>query len=629
MRYQWNIPVDDDLTVLRNDLAALRETVRKGRRSLLSNWRGLLHRRAFAPDLANLAAYVSFRRQDLRGLQPRLAELGLSSLGRCESHVLPTLDAVLAALDAMLGRTAESGGLRGTASAIRTGEKRLGAHASQLLGPAPARRHTRIMVTLPTRAAEDGRVVRELIARGMDLARINCAHDDPEVWGGMVEQVRAAAGEADRSCRIMMDLAGPKLRTGEMVAQPPRLRVKPKRDAGGNSRMPAHVLFDAGGAPGGPGARNGTGLARHPRVCVAPDWLRRLLPGDLVELVDARSRKRQFQVVETTGEQQVLASVAETVWLEPGIELTHVALDGRKREGPRRCRVGPIESQSEVLTVHVDDLFLLARDAAPGAPAQPGQGAEPYAGHIPCAQPEVLDYLRPGERVFVDDGRVGAQVEWVDAMGAWLRITRAGPDGERIRPGKGLNFPDSDLALPALTDKDRADLDFVVRHADLVGYSFVQAGADMDVLADELQARGAGGMGVVAKIETRKALTNLPEIMVHGAGRLPFGVMIARGDLAVEIGWERMAEIQEEILWLAEAARVPVIWATQVLEQLIKEQLPSRAEMTDAAMSERAECVMLNKGPYVLDAVAALDDIAVRMHAHQRKKSALLRALHW
>lgn len=105
--------------------------------------------------------------------------------------------------------------------------------------------------------------------------------------------------------------------------------------------------------------------------------------------------------------------------------------------------------------------------------------------------------------------------------------------------------------------------------------------------------------------------------------------MIARGDLAVEIGWERMAEIQEEILWLAEAARVPVVWATQVLEQLIKQRLPSRAEMTDAAMSERAECVMLNKGPYVLDAVAALDDVATRMRAHQRKKSARLRALHW
>jgi pyruvate kinase len=151
----------------------------------------------------------------------------------------------------------------------------------------------------------------------------------------------------------------------------------------------------------------------------------------------------------------------------------------------------------------------------------------------------------------------------------------------------------------------------------------------MDRLADELEARGAGNLGRIAKIETRRAVANLPEIVVHGASRGPFGLMIARGDLAVEIGWSRLAEIQEEILWLAEAAHVPVVWATQVFEQLIRVNLPSRAEMTDAAMSERAECVMLNKGPFVLDAITMLDDIARRMRAHQHKKSARLRALHW
>jgi pyruvate kinase len=105
------------------------------------------------------------------------------------------------------------------------------------------------------------------------------------------------------------------------------------------------------------------------------------------------------------------------------------------------------------------------------------------------------------------------------------------------------------------------------------------------------------------------------------------GVMIARGDLAVECGWERLAEVQEEILWIAEAAHVPVIWATQVLERLAKEGRPSRAEITDAAMGERAECVMLNKGPHVPLAVRTLDDILRRMQEHQQKKRAMLRPL--
>jgi pyruvate kinase len=103
--------------------------------------------------------------------------------------------------------------------------------------------------------------------------------------------------------------------------------------------------------------------------------------------------------------------------------------------------------------------------------------------------------------------------------------------------------------------------------------------------------------------------------------------MIARGDLAVEIGFARLAEMQEEILWLGEAAHVPVIWATEVLERLIRKGRPSRGEMTDAAMAARAECVMLNKGPYVFEAIAELDTLLGRMKAHQHKKTPQLRRL--
>jgi len=104
-------------------------------------------------------------------------------------------------------------------------------------------------------------------------------------------------------------------------------------------------------------------------------------------------------------------------------------------------------------------------------------------------------------------------------------------------------------------------------------------------------------------------------------------VMIARGDLAVELGFERLAEMQEEILWICEAAHVPAIWATQVLEGLVRTGLPSRGEMTDAAMAGRAECVMLNKGPNVGIAIDALDRLLHRMGQHQVKKTPTLRAL--
>jgi pyruvate kinase len=130
--------------------------------------------------------------------------------------------------------------------------------------------------------------------------------------------------------------------------------------------------------------------------------------------------------------------------------------------------------------------------------------------------------------------------------------------------------------------------------------------------------------------EIAEALETLRDDIVaaeRAAQDRPAGVMIARGDLAVEVGPERLAEVQEEVLWLCEAAHLPAVWATQVLESLAKSGFPSRAEITDAAMGGRAECVMLNKGPRIVDAIGTLDSILRRMATHQVKKTALLRRL--
>jgi pyruvate kinase len=196
-----------------------------------------------------------------------------------------------------------------------------------------------------------------------------------------------------------------------------------------------------------------------------------------------------------------------------------------------------------------------------------------------------------------------------------------------LRADQGINIPDISVRRPSLTDEDRRLLPFIVRHADLLGYSFVQSAADVEAIRAELCRLGRPTMGIVLKIETRTAFDQLPEILLSALRKGPAGVMVARGDLAVEVGFERLAEVQEEILWLCEAAHLPSIWATQVLEGLAKSGIPSRAEVTDAAMGQRAECVMLNKGPYLIPAVRALDGIVRRMQAHQAKKSARLRHL--
>ena len=167
----------------------------------------------------------------------------------------------------------------------------------------------------------------------------------------------------------------------------------------------------------------------------------------------------------------------------------------------------------------------------------------------------------------------------------------------------------------------------MVNHVDLIGLSFVKEPDDVELLQKSVSKLTNREIGIILKIETRLAFENLSQLLLKGLKKPPVGVMVARGDLGVEVGFERMSEVQEQILWLCEAAHIPVIWATQVLEQMNKTGLPTRGEVTDAAMSSRAECVMLNKGPFVVETVRFLDNILVRMMDHNNKKTHMLRKL--
>jgi len=284
--------------------------------------------------------------------------------------------------------------------------------------------------------------------------------------------------------------------------------------------------------------------------------------------------------------------------------------------GGPKLRTGPA---GPTIPLSKGDRVMLTRSQEVGATAAPPR--------IPCTIPSVLDGVRAGEHVWFDDGKIGGVVEGVSAEGVTVRVMYVRNGRRELSPGKGINLPETAIDIPGFTAQDREDLAFVARHADSVGLSFAQRVEDIRELRQRLAELGAGRLGVILKIETRRGFESLPRLLLEGLGEHPLGIMIARGDLALEIGYERLAEVQEEILWICEAAHAPVVWATQVLESLAKDGMPTRAEITDAAMSERAECVMLNKGKHVADAVRILDDILRRMQSHQRKKSATFRPL--
>lgn len=594
------------------ELWALRQSMFE-RQTQLGPWLRDIHP-AHHASAGNLAHYLAMRRLDLRDLQRRLASTGVSSLGRSESHVLANVDKVLGILHRLLGkpwtplRKDEPAGFHG-------GSALLSRHAEALFGPPPADRRVRIMVTLPSEAAAGDDLPERLVGAGMDIARINCAHDDAAAWEAMALGVRRAAAKAGRAVRVLMDLGGPKLRTGPVSGAGAVFKLKPRRDALGRVTAPARLgVHAAGTAVAVPGADLSVG--------VDPQWLAGLRTGERVDLRDARGAHRRLGVLERSGEHALL-ECRQSAYLT---DQTRLQLHCRERRPQETALSGIPVLPGQLHLQRGQTLRLVAKGIGHDAQAASGRRrARPAT--IACTLPQALDRVRTGQHVWFDDGRIGGVVRRADASCAEIEITEAREGGESLAADKGINLPDTRLDLPAVTPKDFDDLAVAARCADIVGLSFAQSAQDVRTLRARLSDLGAGDLGLILKIETRRGFEHLPELLLAAMAGPAAGVMIARGDLAVECGYERMAEVQEEILWACEAAHMPVVWATQVLETLAKTGLPSRAEITDAAMGGRAECVMLNKGPHIVGAMRTLDNILRRMQSHQSKKSALLRAL--
>lgn len=438
----------------------------------------------------NLLHYLTLRNEDIRDLQDELHTAGLSSLASSESHILRQIQSVLQLI-----------GVKKQAHELSkcdpvAGRKAIQQHSNQLFGNKTNPAIPHIMVTFDTEFATNERKVHQLLAAGMNVARINCAHDNPDTWLKMIGNIQKAREKTGLPCKIYMDLAGPKIRT--------------------------QIL--------GKGHKKGKA-----------DF----------------SDERTFFLAESN-------EVLDTEQIVIG-----------------------------------------------------------------CTQEGIVSQLKVGERVLFDDGLFEAKVEQLKKGLARLQMVRISSEKPKLKAEKGINFPDSTFTLDSLTDEDRAVLPFALQHADLIGYSFVRTTGDLQILQEALLKLKTNRPlpSIILKIETPEAVKNLPGLLLQGMTQAGIGVMIARGDLAVEIGFERMSEIQEEILWICEAAHVPVIWATQVLESLNKSGIATRSEVTDAAHAALAECVMINKGDHTLQVIETLKDILLRSGGHHMKKTYSMRAL--
>lgn len=436
----------------------------------------------------NMLHYLTLRKEDIRALQNDLHSMGLSSLASAESHIRSQLQAINQRLGKRYKVEDEE------ICSFEWCQANIVHKSKKLFGERDNDFVPSLMVTFDTSFATNYALIKSLLLNGMNVARINCAHDDEAVWSGMISKLKKACFQTGKACKIYMDLAGPKIRTNIILKGKDKGRVKVKE--------------------------------------------------------------------------------GQLIWLS-------YDTDGFDKK--------------EVV--------------------------------ISPTEPDIIACIKKGDRVYIDDGMIRGVTEKVKKDKVAVRITRISSEKKVIKNEKGINFPDSELNVSPLTSYDISCLPFICENADLVGYSFVRLPSDLTLLRNLMTETSERQPNIVIKIETPEAVKHLPCILLEGMKQDIFGIMIARGDLAVEIGFERMGEIQEEILWICEAAHVPVIWATQVLENLNKSGLATRSEITDAVNAAQAECIMINKGSHTIEVMETLRDILQRASEHRNKKRFTFRSL--
>uniref|UniRef100_A0A5B6ZTL7 pyruvate kinase n=1 Tax=Davidia involucrata TaxID=16924 RepID=A0A5B6ZTL7_DAVIN len=590
----------------------------------------LCHRN-YLLSAANLIHYLALKCLDVEQLKDDLSSIGLLNLETINPYVLASLSAGIQMLENLKSNSLnckENVG-DGISSWIsldkqRKGEftinamrKKASSNKESLLGPLRDERTTHIMVTVGQEATESETLINDLLKSGASIIRINCAHGNPSVWSEIIKRVKRSSRMLEKPCRVLMDLAGPKLRTGNLKAGPHMIKISPKKNASGNVIFPAQVWLSPKGA-GPPPAHLSPDAVLY---IDGQEFLSKLVLGNDLRFYDARGKQRllkiseKFPVFAGVG---YMAECTRTAYVQSGTELYIKGKKGKFSVG----HVVDVPAVEQFSRLRVGDLLIISRDSSD----EQYQSSGPAGAHrVTCSSGYLFDSVKPGDPIAFDDGKIWGIIQGTSLSEIIVSITHAGLRGTKLGSEKSINIPDSNIRFEGLTSKDLMDLDFVATHADMVGVSFIREIRDIVVLRQELEKRKLRNLGIVLKIETKGGFEKLPLMLLEAMkSPNPLGVMIARGDLAVECGWERLADLQEEILSICSAAHIPVIWATQVLESLVKSGVPTRAEITDVANGRRASCVMLNKGKHILEAVSTLDTI---LHSSSAKVKAELKPL--
>ena len=526
------------------DLISKLSAIREDMLSMATEFEDLLQNCCpdYLASAKNLLYYLALRSHDIQSLQVSLGDIGLSSLGRSEHNVLASIDAVLDLLHLLVKQSYNPSPMELPPLDIKDGQQLLKEHTECLLGYQPAYRRTRIMVTMPSEAADNYMLLYNLLKNGMNCIRINCAHDNADIWWKMIQNLHRAEKATKLSCKIIMDIAGPKLRTGPIEPKPAVIKIHPLRNDFGKVIRPARVWLTSKEAPKLPK------ISADFYIPLVRDYLIQLKKGDRIKLHDAHKGVRTLKVVEVTDD-GCWVEIKKTAYIVPSTAL--IVKSGRFKYTEIKTTVGSLPAKENTIHLVHGDILILEKGMKNGRPATLDSNGKVLApAVIGFPFPEVFDDIRVGENIWFDDGKIGGVVYKSEDCKLYVRITQIRAGGQKLGSEKGINLPNSNLHLSAMTVKDVEDLKFVANNADIVALSFANSVQDVQLLRKHLNRIAKRQLGIVLKIETRRGFENLPSMLLEIMKVPCCGVMIARGDLAVECGFERMAEVQEEILWI-------------------------------------------------------------------------------
>lgn len=563
-------------------------------------------------SLQNLNAYVKLRSLDITSLQNRLSSLGLSSLGRSQSCVINSINQDIFILSRLLHNKYME--ILNDEKALTYEEaKSIMIRNSKIFGRVTEEFKTKVMVTLPSEVENLPQLIADLISNGTSVLRINTAHDDANTWNTMAQLIHTENEKQNRNVKIYVDLAGPKNRTGIIKKEFIPFKI-------GSWRLPRLVEIVPVSTPN---ALTQKALSKEtPATLVVSDnFFAHCQKANLLEIDDfERERKQSYTLLKQDDKLFIIANKKITIY-----ENTKLKIQNKhKGKGKKHHSIlyNHQKTSQEIRLFKANQLIISSQEIEGSSNFE--YKNKIYAGMISCSNQEIFKHIKIGDDIFIDDGKIGCTIIETNELGVVCQVFLAKENGTLLKEEKGINFPNTDLNIDAITNVDEKNFEDIVGFADMIGISFAQTAHDIEKLQTMLRTKGKTTTAIVPKIETKTALENLPQILIQLLKWDYYALMIARGDLAIEVGFVNLPYIQEEILGICEAGHIPVIYATQILEGKMKNNLPSRAEVTDASLAQRADCVMLNKGPFIVETVIALKSILEQAHQLYQKNRQLL-----